>query len=383
MSETTAEVIIVGGGLVGLSTAYHLARIGIRDVLVLEREEALVMHSSGRSAGGIRLQFSSEVNVRLSQYSLERLKHFEEEMGVPADLKQVGYLFLASDPEIWESLKTQVALQNSLGVPSRTLNVAEIKELAPYVVTDDLLGATFCPEDGYADPYSVARGYELRAREMGVRILTETTVTRVLTEGDRVVGVETNRGTFYGRAVLNGAGAWAGELGRMAGVEVPVRPFRRQIYITDPFPALPDDMPFTIDFVTSAYCRKEGNRILMGMSDPDEPESFNSHTNDTFLIKLIETITRRVPVLAEAGIFRGWGGLYEVSPDHNAILGEHPDLQGFFLAVGFSGHGFQQTPAVGRVMAELIAGQKPFIDISPLGLERFRRGQAAHERAIV
>lgn len=381
--QSTADVVIVGGGLMGLSAAYHLARKGYGKVVVLEKEETLVSQSSGRSAGGVRLQFSSAVNVQLSQYSLERLKRFEQEMGVPCDLRQVGYLFLLSSEADLRSFQEQVALQRSLGVPTQVLSPQEVKEIAPFAVTDDLVGATFCPEDGYADPFSVARGYELRARELGVQILTGTAVTRVLSAAGRVTGVATSQGEIHAPVVLNAAGAWAGELGRAAGVEVPVKPYRRQIYITDLFPQLPDDMPFTIDFATTAYCRKEGSRILMGMSDQAEPSSFQIHTDDRFLLSLIEAISGRIPVLAEAGIYRGWGGLYEVTPDHNGIIDEHPNLKGFFIAAGFSGHGFQQSPAVGRVVSELIADGKPFIDVSPLGIGRFARGGAANERAVV
>lgn len=367
----------------GLSTAYHLTQMGVKDVLVLERDETPILHSSGRSAGGLRLQFSSEVNIRLSQYSLERFENFDEEMGVPSGLHQIGYLFLHSNPEQWDGIAAQVELQKSLGVPVQVLSPEDIRELAPYVVVDDLLGATFCPSDGYADPYSVARGYQLRAQAAGVRILTDTDVIRVLSEGGRVTGVETDRGVFSGNVVLNAAGPWAGELGRRAGVEVPVEPYRRQIYVTTPFDDLPGNMPFTIDFATSAYCRREGDRLLLGMSDPDEPASFNVHTDEAFMYKMITTLVNRVPVLVDAAIHRGWGGLYEVTPDSNAIVGEHPDLAGFFLAVGFSGHGFQHAPAVGRVMAELISGASPFIDVSDLELARFRTGRLLREGAVV
>lgn len=381
--QSTANVIIVGGGVIGLSIAYHLAQKGFREVLVLERELAPIMHSSGRSASGIRLQFSSDVNIRLSQYSLERLKHFEEEMGVPSDLRQVGYLFLLNEPEAWQAFQTQTLLQRSLGVPTELLTPAEIGQRFPWVAGDDLLGASFCPEDGYADAYSVARGYEQQARALGVRILTETTVTAVLTQAGHVSGVETNRGHISAPVVVNAAGAWAGELGRLAGVEVPVKPYRRQIFTTTPFHGLPEEIPLTIDVATSSYCRREGDRVLMGMSDKSEPSSFRTNTDDQFLVKLLEALTRRIPVLEEANIHRGFAGLYEVSPDHNAILGSHPDLEGLFLANGFSGHGFQQAPAVGRVLAELIAGEPPLIDVSSLGLERFRRGTENREHMVV
>ncbi|BDG60938.1 FAD-dependent oxidoreductase [Caldinitratiruptor microaerophilus] len=379
----TADVVIAGGGIVGLATAYYLAARGIRDVLVLEREPALVTGSTARSAGGIRLQFSTEVNIRLSRYGLEVLRRFRDEFGVDPAFRQVGYLFLLSTPEEEAAFRRNLELQRRLGVPVHWLEPGEVARDFPWVNPEGLVGATFCPEDGHADPYTVAMAFGRRARELGVRVATGRSVTGVRVAGGRVRGVDTPAGPVEAPVVVNAAGPDAGAVGRMAGVDVPVEPYRRQVFVTDAFAGLPREIPLTIDFATSSYARREGDRVLFGMSDPEEPPGRPLVVDDAFLVRAAATIAARIPALAEARVARGWAGYYEVTPDHNAIVGPVPEVEGLYVAAGFSGHGFQHGPGVGRVIAEMIAGEEPFLDVRSLSIERFRTGKSLREQGVV
>ncbi len=377
------EVAIVGGGVVGVSIAYHLAKLGAREVALLEREPVLGSGSTSRSAGGIRLQFGTAANVRLSQWSLGFLKRLPEEADADPGLRQVGYLMLVADPAHWSDMLANARMQRELGVPVETLSPNEVAARFPYVDATGLRGATFCPEDGYADPYAVVQGLARAARRLGVTIRTGAEVTAIRVAGGRIAGVETAEGPLDAPVVVNAAGPGAGLIGRMAGVEVPVLPYRRQIYVTAPHPGLPGDMPMTIDYDTASWARGDGGGLLMGASDPDEPSSFRTDPDDAGVLLLGRTIMRRLPLLADAEIVRSWAGLYEVSPDENPVLGPVPELPGFFVANGFSGHGFQHSPAVGRVLAEMILGLPPSIDVSTLDLARFREGRAIRENAAI
>ncbi len=379
----SAEVVIVGGGVMGASTAYHLARRSVHPVIILERDQ-LASGSTSLSAGGIRYQFSSEANIRIMLESVPVFERFAEEFDTEIDFRQDGYLFLATTQETWADFQTNVALQQRLGVPVRLLSPEDVHALAPYLHLDDVIGGTFCPKDGYADPYSVAMGFAKKARELGVYVAEKTEVTGILVEKGRVVGVETSRGKISAPVVVNVAGAWAAQVGRMAGVELPVRPYRRQIFITHPFDALPPRIPMIIDFEPSFYFRREGPGILMGMTDKDEPSSFNTDVDWGFLVQVVEKAVYRAPVLEKAGFMRGWGGLYAITPDDNPIIEKDVGgVEGFYCAVGFSGHGFMQSPAVGRILADLITSGDAGLDLSDFRLERFAHGQGGGERRVV
>lgn len=377
MSET-AEVVIAGGGIVGLSIAYHLARDGLRDVLVLEKEPLLATGSTGRSAGGVRTQFSSEVNVRLSLESLAAFQRMEDELGAPSGLRQVGYLFLTADPSVLAEFRENVALQNRLGVPSRVLTPAECRDVLPQLNAEDLAGGTYCAWDGYGDPGGVAAAYASAARRLGVRIETGREVTGVRTgpggagASRRVTGVDTAAGPVSCRVLVNAGGPYAGEIGRLAGVDVPVVPLKRMVFFSAPFPRLPDDMPMTLDFDTASYVRKDLSCLLFGRSDPNQAPGFDLTVTWDWLNHTLETLVHRLPVMEHAQVARAWAGHYEVSPDHSPILGPVPELEGFYLANGFSGHGFMHAPATGRVLAEMIRGETPCIDVSALSIRRFR-----------
>ena len=378
----TAECVIVGGGVVGCSLAYHLARGGMKPVL-LERG-GLGEGSTARNAGGVRQQFSTEVNVRVGMLSRRMLQRFPEEIGSTADLREIGYLFLATTDEEAAQFVRNVDMQHRVGLGEvELLDVERAREMVPELRIDDLRAATFCPTDGLAGPNEVTGGYAAAARRCGAVIVEGCEVESILRDGGRVIGVRVAGGAQVSAGiVVNCAGPYAALVGRMAGVDIPVRPFRRQIFVTDPF-ALSRPVPFLVDFHTSFYMHPEGEGLLLGMSDPDEPTSFDTSVSWDFLEHLIEHGTWRVPALERARIRTGWAGLYEVSPDNQAIVGESPQLRGLWLCCGFSGHGFMQAPAMGHLLAEMLLGRQPEIDLSPFAPTRFASGGELQPEAAV
>ncbi len=380
----TAEVIIIGGGVMGVSTAYHLALKGCRDILLLEREPFFGMQATGKCAGGIRYQFGTEINVRLSQLSLPMLDRFEEELGQPIDLRYCGYLFLLTSAEDVAVFRENVAMQHRLGVETEWLTPEEIGKMVPLLNLDGVLAGTFHAGDGLADPNGVVQGYVSGARRLGARLLNDVTVTDILTEGGRVRGVVTDQGEVAAPVVVNAAGPWAGEVGRMAGVDIPIEPVRRQIVVTGPLPGIPDDFPFVIDFARSLYFHREGRGLLTGMSNPDEPVGFDQSVDTDWELTHLEAAMERLPVLEQATLASHWAGLYENSPDAHPILGRIPELEGFYCIGGFSGHGFQHGPACGLLLAEeILDGQAHTLDISPLHIDRFREGRLLVEYNVV
>ncbi len=377
------QVVIIGAGLVGLSTAYCLARKGFKDVVVLEREATHAQGSSGRSAGGVRLEFSNPSSVRFSQFGLDVFQRFQDEFGISAGFKPCGYLFVTSRPATIEALRGPLAMQHKLGVPSELLAADEVRRRFSYIDLPDLAGALYGPQDGVGDPAAVAYGYIRRARELGVTVRFGETVTGIETEDGRVTAVTTPHSRIETRVIVNAAGPQARAVAHMAGVDLPVLPYRRSVYVTGAFDALPTAMPMTLDLDTTSYLRREGRSILLGMSDPDEPSSENVETDRDALEKIVSTVLPWVPALETAAIMRGWAGLYEVSPDDTAIIGPVDGLEGFYCANGFSGHGFMHAPATGRVMAELIAGEEPFVDLGPFRLSRFQDRSATREQLVI
>ncbi|MEU4034730.1 NAD(P)/FAD-dependent oxidoreductase [Streptomyces collinus] len=377
-----ARVVIVGGGVMGTSIAYHLARAGVRDVVLVERDE-LAAGSTSRAAGGVRAQFSDELNIQLGARSLEAFGRFEEEIGQDIGLHRVGYLFLLSTPEQVASFEAGVRLQNSLGVPSRMLTPAEAHRLSPLIRTDGLLAAAYSPEDGHCTPEAVVHGYAAAARARGARILRHTEVTGIERDGTTIAAVTTSRGRITTGTVICAAGAWSRAVGALAGVDLPVRPLRRQIAVTEPVPGLPPALPMTIDFTTSLYFHAEGPGLLLGMSDPDERPGFATDTHDRWIPRLCEAMQRRAPALLELRRTGGWAGLYENTPDHNALIGESSSVSRFLYATGFSGHGFLQGPAVGEIVRDLYLGRVPFLDVSPLSAGRFAADAPRPEANLV
>jgi len=375
--EKTADIIIIGGGIIGASIAFHLAGKGREGIILLEKG-MLGEGSTAKCVGGIRTQFSTEVNIRFSLESLKTWDHFEEITGVDLEFKKVGYLFLATAEKEWTVFQANTHLLRAFKIPVELLSPEEIQHRWPYLKVDDLRGGTFCIWDGYAGPYEALTGFIKGARQGGVKIYEGTEVQQILQERGRIVGVRTSRGTISAPMVISAAGPQAAEVGKMAGIEVPVKPYRRQIFFTPPFPWISDPIPLVIDFHRGWYFRREGQGLLLS-GPKDDFSSFNTNVDYDAMVEAAENSVARVPLLEKAKITGGWAGSYEISPDNHAILGEAPGVQGLFLANGFSGHGFQHSPAVGQVMADLIVGKRPFLDISCLSIERFRKGLLIRE----
>jgi sarcosine oxidase, subunit beta len=372
-----ADVVIVGGGVVGASAAYHLAASGAGEVVLLERADALATGSTGACAGGFRHQFSSRINIELSLASVPMILGFGEEHGVPLDVDQDGYLFLVRNGRDWEDFRVGADLQRSLGVDTQLLTAEEAAAIAPGIALDDVVGASFCPDDGIADPAGLTQGYATVARRAGAEIRLGVDVVAIEAAGDRVTGVRMADGIVESAVVIDAAGPWAGALAATVGVELPLEPIPRMVVTTGPFPGAPTRRTLVIDAGTSYYFHKEGDGVLMGMGGRDERASFSTDVDHRFVEEeLLPTAVRVFPPLERAGVATMWAGLYEMTPDRHPIVGPAP-LEGLFLANGFSGHGFQHAPIVGKLLAELIVeGRAHTVDISSLGLDRFAAGRA-------
>ena len=381
----TADVVVVGGGVVGASAAYHLAAAGAGRVLVLERADHLAAGSTGACAGGFRFQFSSAINVRLSQASVPMITGFTQEHGLPLDVVQDGYLFLVRGEELWRQFLAANELHASLGVEAEVLTPEEAASLAPGIATEDLVGATFGPRDGIADPSGLTQGYATLARGSGAEIEFGVEVEVVRIGGDRVLGVDTSDGPIDAGVVVNAAGPWAGVLAATAGVDLPLEPIPRHVLVTGPFDGAPERRTLVIEAMTSFYFHREGAGVLMGMGGASERASFETATDESFIAEeLLPTAVRVFPPLEAASVEHSWVGLYEMTPDRHPIIGEAPGVAGFYLANGFSGHGFQHAPVVGKLLAELIVGgAATTVDISSLGLDRFERGHLVREGHVV
>jgi sarcosine oxidase subunit beta len=380
-----ADVVIVGGGVIGASAAYHLTAAGAGRVLLLEREDRLAAGSTGACAGGFRTQFSSEVNIRLSQASVPMIIGFTEEHGLPLDVVQHGYLFLVRDDAVWREFVAANELQRSLGVEAELLTSEEATELAPGISSEGIVGAAYGPQDGLADPSGLTQGYATLARRAGAEIELGVPVTGIRAGGGRVTAVETTDGSVETPVVVNAAGPWAGVLAATAGVELPLEPIPRHVLVTGAFPGAPERRTLVIDAETSFYFHREGPGVLMGMGSPNERPTFDTTPDDAFVAdELLPIAVRVFPPIEEASVEHSWVGLYEMTPDRHPIIGEAPGLEGLYLANGFSGHGFQHAPVVGKLLAELIVGGRAkTVDISGLGLERFSAGELVRERHVV
>jgi sarcosine oxidase subunit beta len=383
----SADVIIVGGGIVGSSIAWHLAEAGCRDVLVLERETQQGKGSTGKSMGGVRAQFATPINIRMSLYSIPFFAGFDEVMGHPSGYRPQGYLFVATTPAHLEYLRENYRRQVAAGLQTvRLLDARDVAAIAPELRHDDILGGSFCPTDGFVDPYSVMTGFMRKAVERGVRLLRDTAVTGIAVDPRGVTGVETSRGFVAGRTVVNAAGPWAGSVARLAGVDLPVEPLRRMLVPTEPFDRVSPQSPMVVDMNTGFHYRPEGRGLLLAWNDPEETPGFKLDFDRAFIEKVLTRGVQRLPCLEDAQVNprRAWAGLYEMTPDHHPVLGPVKEVPGFFLANGFSGHGVMHSPATGRIVTDLILrGKSDLIDAALLGFDRFASGRLLHEAVVL
>ena len=392
--KTTADAVIVGGGCMGASVAWHLAQLGLTNVVLIEREAQLATGSTGKNAGGVRHQFSHPANIELSIESIAMMARFEEVVGTPIDFHQDGYLFLLSKAAHVATFQKNVQLRKSHGVDVQWLSPSEAQALAPGLDVTGVKGATYCAADGVADPNGVTVGFAKGAQAKGVEVIRETEVTGIRLDRNRVAEVRTSRGNIATPLVVNAAGPWAKSIGRMCGVDVPVEPERRHIFIASPPSGgswdeatnagrVPTNKLLVIDFDSSFYFHREGGGLLFGMGDPDEKPGFDITVRWDFLPKVIEVAMQRLPALADAAVSHAWAGLYEMTPDHNPIIGPSSDVEGFYTIAGFSGHGFQHAPAAGRILSDVITGRDPKFDLSPFTLDRFSSRTTSAEANVV
>lgn len=384
MQPQTAEVVIVGGGVMGVSTAYHLARKGVKDIVLLEKFDFFGEGSTGRCAGGIRHQFSTPVNIELSIASIKMLENFEEETGQAIDLKQVGYLIMTSDPARLDVFRKNVELQHSHGVMTEVWTPDQIAARLPMMNVDGLVGATFYDRDGIADPSGVVQGYVARARDLGVTLKSSVEVTALTQSAGRVTGVQTPDGAISAGRVVLATGAWTAPLAKTVGIDAPITPELQQCAVTTPLDWVPDDFPFVIDFDQRLYYHIEGDGLLTGQSIVGKEPTFEMQVDKDWTLHHVTNAIERMPPLAEAGLLTEWGGLYENTPDHHPIIGGVPQLEGLYMIGGFSGHGFMHGPIGGLVLAEIMEdGHSQTVDISELNFERFARGELIQEYNVI
>jgi sarcosine oxidase subunit beta len=379
----TADIVIIGGGVMGASAAYHLAKCGLKNIVLLEKEEFFGAGATGRCAGGVRYQFSTEINVRLSLESLPLLERFKEEIGQAVGYRQCGYLLVATNDKDASAFKHNVELQNGLGVQTQLLSGEDVRARLPLMKFEDAIAGTWNPKDGLVDPNSVVAGYVSAAQKLGVKALTRAEVTGIRLSGDEVEAVETTQGVIQTRTLVNAAGPWAGQVGEMAGVNIPIIAIRRQMFTTDALKEIPEDFPFVIDFAQSLYFHREGEGLLIGMSNQNEQPGFDQNVDEDFEMENFEAAMERMPLLERASRASHWAGLYEVTPDAHPIFGGSP-VKGFTICAGFSGHGFMHGPVAGKLMTEYILdGKFSTVDVSMLDLRRFEEGRLIKEYNVV
>lgn len=379
----SAEIVIIGGGVMGASALYHLAKLGVKDVVLLEKENFFGAGSTGKCAGGVRYQFNTEINIQLSKLSLPMIENFEIETGQSVRYEKCGYLFVLTAEKDIPIFKRNVELQHKLGVMTEWLSGDDVRKRLPAMKFDDAIAGTFHQNDGIVDPNSVVNGYISAAQKLGAIAISNVEVRGITRKGDSVEGVMTSQGEIKTRMILNAAGAWAGQIGSMAGVQLPIQPLRRQMFTTNPLPEIPANLPFVIDFSKSLYFHREGAGLLIGMSNQNEVIGFNEQVDDEFELETMEEAIARLPLLEKASRASHWAGLYEVTPDAHPIFGQTP-VDGFFVCAGFSGHGFMHGPIAGKLMSELMThGKFESLDVNMLDLARFNENRLIKEYNVV
>ncbi|OGN72456.1 MAG: FAD dependent oxidoreductase [Chloroflexi bacterium GWB2_49_20] len=379
----TADIIIIGGGVMGASTAYHLAARGQKNILLLEKEEFFGLGATGRCAGGVRYQFSTEINVELSKKSLPMFENFKAEIGQDINYQKCGYIFALTRPQDVDYFRHNIELQQRLGVQTEWLTGDEIRQRLPLMRFEDAIAGTFNSKDGLVDPNSVVMGYINAGLRIGVIAENNVEVTGIQVVNGEVRGVITNQGIVSSPIIVNACGPWSGLIGDMAGVKLPITPLRRQMLTTSSLPEVPEDFPFVIDFAQSLYFHREGDGLLTGMSNQNEQSGFDQNVDEEFELVNLESAISRMPLLEHAGLASHWAGLYEVTPDAHPIFGRTP-VKGFHVVAGFSGHGFMHGPISGKLMAEYILdGKFETLDVSMLDLARFEEDRLIKEYNVV
>jgi sarcosine oxidase, subunit beta len=382
----SADVVIIGAGVVGSSIAYQLTAAGCRSVVMLERESSQGKGSTGKSMGGVRAQFSTHVNIQMSLYSIPFFRDFERNMGHPSGYRAQGYLFVATEDRHLEYLRANYERQLAAGQTAFLVTRDDIVAMVPQLRSDDILGGSFCSTDGFVDPYSVMTGFTLRAVDQGAQLIRDAQVTGLSLDQKGVASVETTRGSIATRTVVNAAGAWSAEVAKMAGIDLPVEPLRRMLVPTEPFDKVAHSAPMVVDMSTGFHFRPEGLGLLLAWNDPEEKPGFKTHFDRGFIEKILTRAVDRVPVFEELEVnpSRAWAGLYEMTPDHHPVLGEAPGVGGFYFANGFSGHGVMHSPATGKILADLILkGTTDLIDARLLDYSRFAEGRLIEETAVL
>jgi len=383
----TADIVIIGGGIIGSSIAYHLTAAGCKNVLVIERETAQGKGSTGKSMGGVRAQFSTAVNIQMSLYSIPFYASFEDRLGHPSGYRPQGYLFCATSDKHMAYLSANYTRQVAMGLKDvRLVTADEIRNMFPQLRSEDIVGGSFCSTDGFVDPYSAMIGFMTWAADHGAKVWKNTLVTGIQQDERGIAGLETSKGAVATRIVVNCAGPWAPQVAKMAGIDLPVEPLRRMLVPTEPFDQFPHSAPMIIDMSTGFHFRPESLGFLLAWNDPEETTGYKTDFDPAFIEKILMRAADRVPVFENLAVNpkRAWAGLYEMTPDHHPILGPAPGVPGFFLANGFSGHGVMHAPATGKILSDLIlTGKCDLVDASLLGLSRFAEGRMIQETAVL
>ena len=381
--RSSADVVIIGGGIIGFAVAFHLAQAKFGQIVLVEKEAMIGEGSTAKAAGGIRAQFAQRVNVEMSMMSQKFFKRFKEETGSHALYDQVGYLFLLDNDNDVATFTKSAEMQNELGLPVQLLEPKKIAKIAPHVRIDDIKLGTFCIEDGIGDPWEFLSGFEKAARNMGVEILFEAEAEAIDVEAGQVTGIHTKQGIIKTPLVVNCAGAYSKQIAAMVGGKLEVEPFKRQIVNTAELDFVKPFFPMVVDVTTGLYCHRESKGLLLGWADKTRGPSYDISVDPEYTDTILEKALNRIPQLETAEIANQWAGLYESTPDHLAVIGWEEKAKGMFHCCGFSGHGVMHAPAAGRMTAELLLRKVPSIDISNLSPARFARGELVEETNVI
>ncbi|TAH63555.1 MAG: FAD-binding oxidoreductase [Gottschalkiaceae bacterium] len=379
----TADVVIIGGGISGCSIAYNLAKKGVKNIVLLEKNY-IASGATGRCGAGVRQQWGTEMNCLLAMESINFFKKANEELEYDGDIefKQGGYLIVSSTEKEDAQFKKNVELQKSLGIPVEYLTPKEAAEIVPYLNTEIIKSATFCQKDGHLNPFLTTDAYAKAAKRLGVNIYTFTEVIGIKAKNGKIEGVITNKGEILTNIVVNASGGYSKKIADMVNIDIPVYSERHQILVTEPVEPMQE--PMVMSFSLNIYCQQTPHgSFIMGRGDEDEPKDLRITSSWQFLDEMAKTTTKLLPPIGELRVIRQWAGLYNMTPDKHPIYGPVKNLEGFYLAIGFSGHGFMLGPMTGLLVSQQILGEKTTIDISKLNLDRFEKGELVFEPSVV